>query len=203
MKYTIISGTGRAGTTLLTKILTRAGLDTGFALDHPVDPVAHAGWERMIGERPGHRIIKSPWIALELDRVLAEGDVSIEHAILCIRDLHSAAESRRRVQVIRGVETMVAGGLWETKDPEKQEEVLAGIFYSLVHTLSVHEVPMTFLHFPRFAEDSEYAIRKLLPIFPEVGRDVWLSAMQAEVRRELIHRYPATLAPVLAADIPS
>ena len=45
------------------------------------------------------------------------------------------------------------GWRWETKDPEKQEEVLAGIFYKLVHTLTAHEVPMTFLHFPRFAED--------------------------------------------------
>ena len=188
MKYTIISGTGRAGTTLLVKILTRVGLDTGFSPDEEVDEVSRAGLEQVIteSERPTNRIIKSPWMALTLDSELAKGEFAIEHAIICIRDLSSAAESRRRVQAAKGGGEEVVGGLWMTQNPKKQDNVLAKIFYRLVYTLTAHDVPMTFLHFPRFAEDVEYAVRKLSPVFPEVERKDWLEAHAAEARPDWI-----------------
>lgn len=190
MKYTIISGTGRAGTTLLMKVLTRVGLDTGFSPEDEIDEVARAGLEQVIteSERPANRIVKSPWMALTLDDELAKGAVTIEHAIICIRDLRSAAESRRRVQAAKraAVGKEVAGGLWMTENPKEQDEVLAKIFYRLIYTLAAHEVPTTFLHFPRFAEDNEYAIRMLSPVFPEVSRENWLDALETEVRPDWI-----------------
>lgn len=185
MGYTIITGTGRAGTTLLVRILTRVGLDTGFSLDDPLDPVAHAGLERQLSQRPQHRIIKSPWIALDIDRQLASG-IEIEQAIICMRSLSAAAESRRRVQAIATSPPDPPGGLWLTRDPERQESVLAEVFYKLVFHLTRHEVPLTFLHFPRFALAHDYATRTLSPIFPEVDDDMWRLALRELVRPELI-----------------
>lgn len=192
MKYTIISGTGRAGTTLLMRILTRVGLDTGFSTDDEIDEVARAGLEQVINEseRPANRIVKSPWLALTLEGELAKGDFAVEHAIVCMRDLRSAAESRRRVQAESGEAGDVAGGLWMTRNPKRQDIVLAKIFHRLVYTLTVHEIPTTFMHFPRFAEDREFAIRMLSPIFPEVSRERWIEAFEAEVKPDLISVRP-------------
>lgn len=182
-QYVIISGTGRAGTTLLVKVLSSVGLDTGFAPDAPVDPIAHAGLEQRLAARPPHRIVKSPGIASEIEACLAAG-IRIEHAIICCRDLSAAAESRRRVQGNRQGE--VPGGLVMTTRGADQEAHLAIAFFNLIYHLSAAEVPMTFLHYPRYAVDFDYAEEKLAPIFPEVPRERWKKALQALVRADLM-----------------
>jgi hypothetical protein len=74
--------------------------------------------------------VKSPWIATYIDQVLSRDDIAIDHAIICIRGLWEAAESRRKIQAIGGTGSP-PGGLWETSDPEKQEGVLAELFYRM------------------------------------------------------------------------
>lgn len=184
--YTIISGTGRAGTTLLVRILMKAGVDTGFDADAAIDPVAHAGLELDIRTKPDCRVVKSPWIATYLDQVVLDPEIAIDHAIICMRDLYAAAESRRRVQRLRNTEQPVAGGLWGATDPAAQEAYLAEVFYKLIFHLSEQEVPMTFLHFPRFAKDADYFVEKLAPIFPDVTGATLRAAHQAEVATDLI-----------------
>ncbi|HET7716157.1 MAG TPA: hypothetical protein VFK86_11065 [Bauldia sp.] len=185
MRYTIITGTGRAGTTLLVQVLTRVGLDTGFRPDTEIDPIAHAGLERMLSQRPRHRVVKSPWIALELDEQLAAG-VEIEHAIICTRSLAAAAESRRRVYARDPSRPDAPGALWLTADPGRQEAVLSEIFYNLIFTLTRHEIPITFLHFPRYARDHDYAVAKLSPVFPEIDVKMWRQALAELVKPDLI-----------------
>jgi hypothetical protein len=184
--YTIISGTGRAGTTLLVRILGKAGLNIGFdpaALS--VDPVAHAGLELDVREKPSCYIVKSPWMATYIDQVLPRDDIAIDHAIICIRGLYEAAESRRRIQLISGV-AEPNGGLWETSIPEKQEVVLAELFYRLIFHLTEHDVPLTFLHFPRFARDPAYFVKKMSGIFGGIDPGRLESALLSEVQPELI-----------------
>jgi hypothetical protein len=188
--YTIISGTGRAGTTLLVRILAAAGLDTGFdpaALS--VDPVAHAGLELDLRAKPDCYVVKSPWIATYIEQVLSEGDVVIDHAIICVRDIRDAAESRKRIQLIHKTDAEVPGGLWKTSDPNAQEAVLAGLFFRLIFHLSEHGVPMTFLHFPRFATDRGYFVEKLSGVFPLVDPERMGAALNAEVRPTLITNF--------------
>jgi hypothetical protein len=191
--YTIISGTGRAGTTLLVRVLTRAGLDTGFEPQNlQVDPVANAGLEWDLRAKPDCYIVKSPWIATYIEKVLPREDVTIDHAIICVRDLWQAAESRRKVQALRQTDAPVPGGLWETTEPERQEAVLAGLFYKLIFHLSAHDIPTTFLHFPRFAIDPEYCVTKLSSVFDGIDRKRLEAALHREVRRELIGDFPGT-----------
>lgn len=190
MKYTIISGTGRAGTTLLVRILTKAGIDTGFdPAQLPVDPIAQAGLELDIRTKPSCAVVKSPWIATYIEEVLLDDQITIDHAIICTRKLFDAAESRRRVQRLNHRSLAVPGGLWGTSEPNQQEIYLTEMFYKLVFHLSAHDVPMTFLHFPRFASDCDYLLARLLPIFPNCNLERLRSVHQSEVAPELIHDF--------------
>lgn len=185
--YTIISGTGRAGTTLLVRILTVAGVDTGFdSANFDVDEVARAGLEKDLRERPDCYVVKSPYVATYLGGLLKEGTVAIDHAIVCMRDLRDAAESRRRVQATRQTRAAVAGGLWGTSMPSHQEDVLAILFFGLLMDLTRYQIPTTFMEFPRFAVDLDYFVRKMSPVFPDVEPARLADAHRVETRAELI-----------------
>ena len=173
--YSIISEIGRAGTTLLVRILGKAGLDTGFdpAALSVVDSVARAGLELDLRDKPSAYIVKSPWIATYIDQVLSRDDIAIDHAIICIRGLYEAAESRRRVQMISQTAAAVPGGLWETSSPEKQEGVLAELFYRLIFHLTEYDIPLTFLHFPGLLETPPISSRKCRASFARLIPDVW------------------------------
>jgi hypothetical protein len=59
--HCLISGTGRAGTTFLVVLLTRLGLDTGFAEETMmIDEIARAGLEHAFIEPTSPYLIKSP-----------------------------------------------------------------------------------------------------------------------------------------------
>jgi hypothetical protein len=193
--YTIISGTGRAGTTLLVRILMKAGIDAGFEADAAIDPVASAGLELDLRTKPDCRLVKSPWIAAYIDEVVQDPEIKIDHAIICMRNLNDAAESRRRVQRVQNTDQHVAGGLWGISDPADQEAYLAEMFHRLLFTLSENAVPMTFLHFPRFANDVDYFVETIHPVFPDVSIEDLRSAYHATVAPELINDFSKSRRP--------
>ena len=162
----IITGTGRAGTTLLVRIFTRLGLDTGFSdahLNAVEKEIGRAGLELQITTQTADflpEVIKSPLLTELLQTVLAERWFSVDHAIIPVRSLAEAAGSRITVHERAKTRNMdprfVPGGLLDVTDPGDQEAELARKFYTLVETLVVHQIPTTFLGFPRFAIDAEY-----------------------------------------------
>ena len=148
--HVIISGTGRAGTTFLVQLLTELKLDTGFS-----DPFAqvsencNAGMEKDIRTPDAPYIVKSPWMCDYLDSFLDQEDVIIDYAIIPVRDLFSAAESRRVVaaQSPRGGKpNTVPGGLWDANIPEDQENILSKKLYSLIFTLVKYDIATLFLY---------------------------------------------------------
>lgn len=153
--HVIISGTGRSGTTFLVQLLTELGLDTGFP-----DPNAqiredrgHAGMEWTLRNNPtAPYIVKNPNLCEHLPGILKNEDVAIDHAIIPIRDLYSAAESRRTV-ARKGrpgflmPRRFLGIRKWRIRRPEEQESVLAQNFFRLVHTIAEHNIPMTLLFF--------------------------------------------------------
>jgi hypothetical protein len=175
--HLLIAGTGRAGTTLLMRILTRLGLDTGY------DPAAFAGIEGNAGraglERKVTRetapslplIVKTPHIVDNIAEALSEGWLAVDRVVIPVRELGAAAESRRaatRRAEARGQDGLAApGGLWKTSDPSGQEAVLAIQLHRLIEALAAHEVPVTFLAFPRFAWEPEHLVRGLGPYLAE------------------------------------
>jgi hypothetical protein len=195
--HVIISGTGRAGTTFLVQLLTELGLDTGFSdpyVRFREDRNAGMEWNRQnIASAP--YILKSPALCDELGPLLKkEKDFVIDHAIIPIRDLYSAAESRRFVQG-KGVSHFLMSrpflGVkkWGIRRPKEQESVLAQYFYQLLYTLAEHNIPTTLLYFPRLAKDPEYLFEKLNFLLKNIPYEKFVQAFQKISRPDLIHNF--------------
>ena len=185
----IIAGTGRAGTTLLVQILTDLGADTGFGPDARIDPGARAGLEKNVLAPNAPRVVKSPRLSTTLRPLLEEGAVRVDHVLIPMRDLDVAAASRIRVAGY-GSRLSAWGGFWGTKRASRQRDALAGVLYELVYTIAVFDLPHTFLVFPRFAEDPEYAYRKLSFLCPERTPDDFRRVIESRVDHTLIHETP-------------
>lgn len=188
-RKTIITGTGRAGTTFLVRLLTELGLDTGFTREtwrKDFHEHSQAGLEHDITAPDAPYIVKNPALCTELAPLLAAGVVEIDHAFIPIRELNAAALSRAR---IGGANGNVPGGLWLTDDPAGQQAALATVFHGLVHTLVAHEIPFTFLHFPRLVQEPRYAFQQLGPVLKGVGWETFLSAFKRVSNPTLVHNF--------------
>ena len=186
--HCIISGTGRAGTTALVRLLTRLGLETGFkADDMKVDKIAHAGLEWDLRDERAPYIVKSPWICTYIGEIIDREDLIIDSAIIPMREISLAAESRRLVQRKSGTGDVVPGGLWNVQKPEDQECVLALQFFTLIFHLSRKGIPIVFLYFPRLVEDVDYLYEMLVRVLPLPEREKFNCAYLAEMRPGLVH----------------
>ena len=187
--HVVITGTGRAGTSFLVELLTHLGLDTGFSVESLLlEKCSHseAGLESDIRKEPCPYIVKSPQFCGYAREVVMKMDVSLDHVFIPIRDLFSAAESRRQVHSNRvdqlrdrvhqlplikrlgikfGIDS-VPGGLWHTRNSRlgRQENVLLTQVYNLLLALSETSTPVTFMQFPRIVTDATYLFNKLKPI---------------------------------------
>lgn len=194
----ILSGTGRAGTTFLVQVFTALGFDTGFTLDYArnsVDSISKAGLEHARLEPGGPYVVKSPWFAGNLGAQLDASEIEIAWAIVPMRDLFGAAESRRRVHAEAAAAgrntSQQRGALMGTTEPEQQEQRLALSFHKLIHTLAVHRIPILFPTFPRLVMDPAYCFDSLRPLLARHGvtGDEFERAHQAMARPQLIHDF--------------
>lgn len=190
--HILISGTGRAGTTFLDQLLAELGFDTGKG---QYFENCFAGLDYDLRDENAPFIVKSPHLCELLDDIIANNDISIKHLIIPIRDLTSAAQSRRDVQMRAqqmdlGIQD-VNGGLWGTSNPEKQESELAVRFYNLIRAVSRYEIPHTFLEFPRIVNDPEYLRGKLIPIFGRFRLRKWrfMRAFHKTSKPSLVHHF--------------
>ena len=193
--HTIITGTGRAGTTFLVQLLTALHLETGFSSnDESVYANCDAGmeWDPRNADAP--YFVKDPCLCDYLDEWLEADDVIIDHAIIPMRDLFAAAESRRDV-VRRSNSSLppneIPGGLWHTTEPEKQEAVLTAQLYKIVEAIAKRDIPVTFLYFPRLVEDPRYLYEKLRFLLGNIGYAEFLEVFHRIVKPELVHDFQA------------
>jgi hypothetical protein len=193
----IISGTGRSGTTFLVRLLTELGLDTGINRanwDKKYFEHCNAGLEHDMTDPRAPYIVKNPALCDTLPAALATGKFVIDHAYIPIRDLESAAASRVSVG---GSDGSVCGGLWGTSDPARQGDVLANMFYRLVHTLVENEIPHTFILFPRMIHDPAYTREKLDYLMGGIRDEAFVAAFLKVADVSLVHSF-GTDAPVIA-----
>lgn len=185
----IITGTGRAGTTFLVELLSALGLDTGYQKGSATGDYfahCHAGLEQKeIESADAPYIIKDPGLCDSLEEIISRDRVVIDHAIIPVRHLLHAAQSRERV----GGNGNVPGGLVGTDDGTRQPAILAERFHRLIETLVVHDIPHTFLLFPRFAVDPDYTYAKLGFLLAGVSREQFNAAFLATARPDLIHNF--------------
>ncbi len=210
----IITGTGRAGTTFLMQLLTELGFDTGYSpgeMPAKIDQHCHAGLEFDLAERmrdrtvrdwirqpkhtlrdllrgppPAPYIVKSPAFCDDLADIVAGRTMVIDHVYIPMRELEAAALSRVRIGGRNGSQP---GGLWKTDDPAQQKAVLAEMFFNLVHALTVHEVPHTFLLFPRLVEDWTYAYHKLWFLVKDIEAGRFHEVFARVADRGLVHNF--------------
>ena len=190
--HVLISGTGRAGTTFLARLFGELGEDTGFLNpEQGIDPISHAGLEVDLLTVPMPRVVKSPFACEKLAVALERKLYRIEHCFVPMRDLYSAAESRRRISRIHGNlnANKVPGGIWDADGPEEQENELARKIYHLILTLARYNIPHTLLDFPRLANDAEYLWRDISPVFPKIKKSHFNSAFHNLVRPDWVHRF--------------
>lgn len=197
--HLIISGTGRAGTTFLIQLLTELGLDTGFHdLESCVFDHCHAGMEWDICHPQAPYIIKSPNLCDHLDCILENTNIQIDHAIVPVRDLFSAAQSRVYVEFSSGLGKLpgqhIPGGLWDTDIADFQEPILAIKLYHLIYTLAKWEIPLTLLSFPRIVHDSQYLFEKLQWMLGDMSWQQFNQVFVQVVQPNLVHNFCAETA---------
>jgi hypothetical protein len=194
----IIAGTGRAGTTFLVQLFTALGFSTGYTFEAAmteIDDICHGGLEKSLVNDGNPYVIKSPLFADQLAAALQSGRIVIHAAILPMRDLFGAAESRRRVYretQNRGLDPFQQrGALWCTDKPQDQEAVLMHKFYRTVLPLVQFDVPIYFLAFPRLVRDSRYLFDGLQPLLVDHGVSVeeLVRAHRRTARPELVHEF--------------
>ena len=180
--HLLIAGTGRAGTSFLVRYLADVGLETHLDMhgDHQWSEEANAGFEDLPTEESESRlpyVIKSPWLCEIIDHVLDNPAIQIDAVILPMRDLVEAASSRvvlERQAIYRNHEAAQSweswaytpGGVVFSLNPVDQGRLLAVWFHQIVERLTKADIPIVFLTFPRFAEDSDYLFQKLKDYLP-------------------------------------
>jgi hypothetical protein len=190
--HLIITGTGRAGTTLLVQILSHLGFDTGYSAEAAmarVDPVSHAGLEPGMDRLAAWPyVVKKPLLSYKLAGLLASGRLRVRAVIVPVRAVAQAAASRRRVAAA-GRER---GGLWLTRDGQTQEQSLLEASHALLCTLAEYGLPHVLLAYPRFARDAGYAFAQLAPVLAPHGvtAEEFAAAHLACVRPERVHDDP-------------
>jgi hypothetical protein len=186
-RHVIIAGTGRAGTSFLMELLHELGIDIGRdRLIYRTE--ARAGLEYDLGRDDAPYVVKNPKLSTKLSGLLARGDIAIDHAILPVRDIRHAAQSRINMEAAAKMplwrwirwrlrkKSTASGGLWGVRWPWQQERKLRYVLSEFVVTLAAYDIPHTLLHFPRLVEDEEYLFSKLRGPFPAIDRDEFRKA---------------------------
>ena len=176
----------------MVQLFTAIGMDTGYSSPYEdLHENCNAGMERHLHQPDAPYIVKSPAMCDYLKRILDSGEVVVDHAIVPMREIYAAAESRRDVErrTPSDFPGGVSGGLWPLTAPEAQETVLAEKFYNLMYVLTCHDVPHTLLHFPLMIRDPEYLFCKLRGVLPKGSRREFLDAHRTLARPEIIHDF--------------
>jgi hypothetical protein len=192
-RHSIITGTGRTGTSFLVQLLTKLGLDTGFEKEdiyfHLYEN-ARAGLERDVRDDDAPYIVKSPFFCDHAPQVLQRDDISIDYVFVPMRDLQAAAESRRYVVSTSLTKRPdVPGGLWHTERGEDQEAILVFQVYKLFLALSNTEIPIILMKYPKITQDSEYLYRKMNPLLEGIDYQKFRRAFKDSVNPDWVHSF--------------
>jgi hypothetical protein len=187
----VITGTGRAGTTLLVEVLDELGLDTGLAEGKlsPYGPSVRAGFESRVDDPDAPTVVKDMTLGFRIREVLEGGDIQIRHVIIPDRALDVAAASRIRAAGY-GRLPFRRGALTGTMRATEQRQILETMRAEILTVLDDLGIPYTVLEFPRFATDAAYTHAALAPILPDATVEDVQAALDACVRLDMIHEAP-------------
>ena len=152
-------------------------------------------------------MIKSPWAYQYIDDLLDDQSIILDHVVIPLRRLAHAAGSRIVTEMVAqnarepdllGYRTpwteygTTPGGILSSFEAIDQQRILGRSLHLLIEALEARAIPFTFLSFPKYVHDVDYAwdrLQKLLPdvtyaLFTSTFRTV-LSENQVRVESEL------------------
>lgn len=198
----LITGPGRAGTTLLVKLLDSLGFDTG---SHRLTfhETARAGLETNLLSPDSPYIVKDPSLTWRLRKLIESGQVDpaeLKYVLVPLRPLHIVSASRV-INTLTQRHIRAKGGMVGVKSPKEQLEWLAAATYGLFETVALYEIPLVVLHYPRFATDASYAFRRLQPLMPHYAESDFDTAWNSVVDLELAQSEPPPLPSFVEARV--
>jgi hypothetical protein len=185
-RHLVISGTGRAGTSFLVRLLDRCGLETG---DGEWYDRARAGLEHRLGPGAPY-VVKDPMLGMYCDEVDMTA-VAVDAVIVPLRDLRAAAASRLYQEHLARADAdllrltdevipLTPGGIYASLEPVDVARQLAVIQHRLLHWAARWSIPVVLLDFPRMVHDADYLVDQLLPHLPaSCGRAEAIAAFAA------------------------
>ena len=175
----LITGTGRAGTSIIVAILSLLEYKTGFSADNIWDYMStpqKAGLECF--RDSADYIHKQPLASLDIFDQFA-----IDHVIIPMRNIEHSAKSREKVQ--GDSKKPVDGGFVRSTTYQQQIHHNANYLGFLFSLLVDRDIPYTIIKFPKLVyDDGAYLFEQLLSPFPD------LKDKQQEyfkVFREIVH----------------
>jgi hypothetical protein len=205
--HLMIAGTGRAGTTFLVEYLHGCGLETHLTAHPKAKKYEHANAGLEDLPVPGKElpyVIKTPWLFEIVERFLERDEITIDAAILPMRDLVEAASSRvtlemrERYAKLRNANLMEECTHWETwgktpggvvysLNPIDQARIRAVGFHQVILAFVKKCVPIIFLDFPRMIDDGDYLYEQLKPFLgPGVDRDAAMAVYRSLAAPDLV-----------------
>jgi hypothetical protein len=182
---TVITGTGRAGTSFLACLLTALGLPTGFNATEVTRELAsmpsHAGLERPLPlcHHNGHpvafvhhgvEVVKSPSYARPDQRLHWLASPFVDEVIVPLRDLSEVASSRARNNAPPPGHKLPVGGFVNgarsaAAQQHSDEKLLAELFY----LIALHRKRLTILAYPHHVLNATYSALQLKRLLIRYG----------------------------------
>lgn len=104
------------------------------------------------------KIIKNPRLSFMLGRLLRESRIDLDYVLACVRDLREVAASKMESGKKHAQERYYHKS---RRDVRKDSAAQLG---EMAASLVLHEVPHTFIAFPRMVYDPEYLFVQLQPV---------------------------------------
>lgn len=183
-----IAGSGRAGTSVLTQILTALKLDTGFTVTKGMRKKVRAGYEANLFPKNivrdasnSPRIIKGPEQSFRLKQYLERKAVVIDHMIIPVRDFQASAQSRLDV----GLQWRLQGN---GNQLSEQAAIHAQAVGLTIEACVLFDIPFTILKYPDYLLDVPMLYSQLKPAIPELpSLEALKKAVSHCVKPALVH----------------
>ena len=197
MKRSVITGTGRAGTSILLRFLGLIGIDVGDStgwnskaragLEYIINPSA-TEIDRKIDGAP--KVFKDPRLSFRLRKCIEKG-LDVEFVLIPVRDMKQSALSRTVNNLPYSPHKELKGGDLQIPDKVKNQLIFnQRALAELIETVTLYDIPYRTIAFPRFIEDPNYLYEKLKNTPFEVERAVFDRGFKVFNRR-MISSYSA------------
>lgn len=182
MSNVIVTGPGKCGGSLIMRIFTELGIDTGFDKGRTFDEAegdcgGHYEWKcrgtRM--EKPFPYVIKEPQMCSDIDLRIDALGLEVDHVYILLRRPGPKAaalefmKSRTNRINIHDPDYYMSQKSLNGRDLDKVTEAIATRELQLVNLVAELDVPHTLVSYPRFASDLEYSYSKFRFILEKYG----------------------------------